>query len=377
MKVLLFTVLLKCAPLFTAKPTYTSYGKDVTKTAQVHKQAVLDFIDIVKATVDVEFAEFPVIVYDPTTMTDDDIANATKFACDNYKVCASAQQVRDGEFCGGVCGNPSIMVYKHDSGHSVAFIQEEAVHETLHILQMQNGAPRYVNTEGGDESEVWLNNGPRWWGEGTAMWMGDRLLRAYPTKYSKPDPTRQNMCRTYSQACSSYKNVSTSRKLRLTNAIQASDEPWKKVHEVYDGELCGSVEKKSAYYEMVYEGGYCALEYMLALDGLDTQKDADMKTAIRTVMNATVRAKTENSWETAFLNAFKSHFASMKDFYEKFEKAKGAAGYVYVAPITPSQYEATKAPTPTPAASADLISSDVGKLSLMIAVCATVGLLQW
>lgn len=345
------------AQLAASQPTYKAYGTGAAADKATHEQAVVDYIAITKTLTDHDFSPFNVIVYDPTTMTDDEFTAAIKFACDNSGLCPSAEEVRRGEFCSGCCGSPPIMVFKADS-RDAAGIQEEAVHETTHILQIQNGAPQH--TSGSDNDETWLCSGPRWWGEGTAMWMGDRVMRAYPAKYPGLDPNRQNMCRAFSEACSSYKAVAAARDLRLTDAIQASDTNWQKVQAMYQGEVCGEAMETSAYYPMVYEGGYCATNFILASTGLNTENTEGMKQGITLLETVMIDAKKKDDWEAAFLGVF-TNFTSMQDLYEKFESAKGVSGYVYVAPTTFAPLD--------PSSDGGDRSNNLGFTALLVAAC--------
>ena len=45
-----------------------------------------------------------------------------------------------------------------------------ALHENFHMYQQAYAAPSKA-TVGGDETETWHFNGPRWWTEGTAEWI--------------------------------------------------------------------------------------------------------------------------------------------------------------------------------------------------------------
>ena len=151
----------------------------------------------------------------------------------------------------------------------------------------QNSAPAYENDPGGDTTEDWRANGCRWWMEGIAVFLGDRVLNAYPEYFSAPDPDRTNFGRTLAENCDSLKATEAETGLRLTNAAQASDEPWERMFAL------------GKYYEMVYEGGYCATTFFIDRPGRHRSIELEIGSLL-TVM-AEAGAGRRDSWELAFL----------------------------------------------------------------------------
>jgi len=335
---LVFASLLLCHQTLVAiggAATYHSYG---SVTAQpIYEKAITDFESLAKTSTGVDFQPFPVVIYEPGSMTDQEVTDCIDFIS-NYDPWwrPTVDDIRSGNLCGGVCGVKPVLVYTAHAGSTDAEIQEHAVHEANHVFQIQNSAVRF-STDSGDDGEDWRANGPRWWGEGASTWMGDRVLRAYPSLYTTPDPQRTNYGYTLADNCKGFKEVSESQNLRLTDAIQASDDPWQKLWSPsFEVTRDGLTFTTNAYFSLVYEGGYCACEYMFSEIGLDTQVQAGMRTAIEMVLKLEASPKLVNSWERAFLQIFDG-FASMQNFYEGFEAAHGASGeYSYLAPLPPS-----------------------------------------
>ena len=255
---------------------YHEFGNVAAESA-IHRRAVEDYARIARDLVGLELSTgpgaFDVFVYEYASMADWEIVALIEEYCrvlDAPAGCITEENIREGDVCGGVCGPIEHMVMDFAAGEQHrdpqwghARIQEYTVHETTHIFQRQNSAPAYENDLGGDVTEDWRANGCRWWMEGTAVWLGDRVLNAYPEFFSAPDPDRTNFGRTLAQVrrrcfldlftcarvllrsspfqnCESLNHTEEETGLRLTNAAQASDEPWQEMFAL------------GKYYEMVY-----------------------------------------------------------------------------------------------------------------------------
>ena len=295
--------------------------------SQVHQLALANYATVVDTLVGVEMPPYSVFYYDPNTMSDSDVtalasaycsaAEPSDPGCVNEGMVAS---VAAGEFCGGVCGSTPTMVFKVESGEPDSRVQEAAVHEATHIFQIGNGAGCF-DRDGGDDNEDWRGTGTRWFGEGTAMWLGEEVLSEYPQYFTPKHPETTNFGRTSAEACASLLQTEQARGLDLTNAIQASDEPWQAIWVQDQGGL-------DAYYQMVYEGGFCAVEFMVS----DLPTFAEKASALLRVM---ANARLRDSWELAFLEEF-TQYASMQQFYEAFEHDNGNTGFAYPAGAPPS-----------------------------------------
>jgi hypothetical protein len=284
-----------------AAPPFVQYMYGAVEAeAQVQRDAMTDFARIANDLVGLEFSSgelgFAVFVYEYASMTDEEIAGLIADYCRELDApvgCITEQDIEEGQVCGGVCGRVEHMVMDFSVGDQhrdrrwgASRIQEYTVHETTHIFQRQNSAPAFENDLGGDITEDWRANGCRWWMEGTAVFLGDRVLNAYPEYFSAPDPDRTNFGRSLAENCDSLNTTEAETGLRLTNAAQASDEPWEKMFEL------------GKYYEMVYEGGYCATTFFI-----DTVDPSAIEGEIQRILSVIVEsgAGRRDSWEVAFL----------------------------------------------------------------------------
>lgn len=303
--------------------TSQEYG-NVADVAAVHQAALANFATIVRTLVGADIPSFSVFYYDPDAMADVEVQALVSAYCTasepSWPGCTEgrAPDVQAGELCGGVCGTTPTMVYKVErccgDDLDTSFVQEGAIHEATHIIQIGYGADRY-NRDGGDAEEDWRHSGPRWFGEGTAMWLGEKLLAEYPQHFSPKNPARTNFGRTSADACASLLGTEQARGIDLTNAIQASDEPWQAIWINQDGQ--------DAYYQMVYEGGFCAVDFIVS--SLSTT-EAKAAALLRVMRNAQLR----DSWEVAFLEEF-VEYSSMQAFYEVFERGNGNVDFSYPA----------------------------------------------
>merc|ERR1740121_586904 len=111
---------------------------------------------------------------------------------------------------------------------------------------------------------------------------------------------------------------------------------------------------------------------MLSLMSLDTQTAAGMTRGIEMLIQVEATTKTSGSWETAFLEVFKTQFSSMQNFYEQFEAAKGASGtYTYVAPIPTSACETGSCSTSRAASTEFTLAGAIFAMAGIMAVCHT------
>ena len=303
--------------------TYYTYG-DVEESATVHKTALSNYATMIDEIVDAELPPFRVFVYDPDTMSVDEVDALIFNFCTavhrRTRSCLSVNDVRAGNVCGGICGKfpeRSVMAFRSSKGltdqlsHSDTHtqidartrIQEHAIHELTHVFQLSFSAPSY-RRDGGDDNEDWRHMGTRWWGEGTASWLamiGQHLfVDEYPQYFSLKYSSGQN----YSdERCSNFQEVATARGLSLTNAVQASDEPWQALWIKIDG--------RNAYGPIVYDGGVCAVNFLLE----KYKETNDQFLALLRVMRGALEY---DSWELSFLNEF-DDYQTMEVFYRAFE----------------------------------------------------------
>jgi len=281
--------------------TYYRYGNSID-VLEVHTQALEDWAKIIKETVGVILPGVSIFQYDPKTMTDDEVNELINEFCAATQMgsnCHSPADVRNGDVCGeggnSVCNN-NVLVFTIGTvcrNNDVACIQKLAVHEFTHIFQITSGSESH-NRDGGDAAEDWRYTGPRWWREGTSTWIEPNAGKAYPDIFTQVDPEQNPV-----EACDSFQLIEDSHSIDLTYAIQKSDKKWE------------SIMADDLYYESVYQGGYCAVEFLLR--GYETTEDK-----IAGLFNVMKNAALLDSWELAFLTEF-SDYNTMADFYTAFE----------------------------------------------------------
>ena len=290
---------------------YHTYGSVASHT-RVHQKAVHDCAKIIKDAVGMVFLkDVHIWVYDPQTMTTVEV-HAMKSEVNKLEHGTTTEKdIRNGIFCGGVCGATTFMAYLPDN-YNVAHIQESAVHETTHIFQIHYQAQAYNNGQG-DDDEHWRCKGPRWFTEGSATILGDLLLRSYPQLFQAPNPDQTNHGRKLSESCIGFKIVSKARDLRLDDGSQMSDSNGQRLHDdLRDGH--------SAYYSIIYEGGVCACTFYLdTVLGSHSLRNRSKK-CIVTLLTIIKDTQTRDDWEVAFIAAGKNKWSNMKEFYTDFEK---------------------------------------------------------
>lgn len=195
-----------------------------------------------------------------------------------------------------ISGDPEVM-YFHTPDQSLIMARSASLHEYVHLVQMAYGAPsKYV--KGGDTEENWRFMGPRWWSEGSAVWItlvysqlnGIDIGEAYDTIFIK--------CSEYKAA--TYNCKINGRRVTIKEIVtpNETDNPeWRKVDE------CG------IYGSHVYHGGLCAIDFVM--------KSRRTEEGVRSIIGMIKSVSTKDDWLRAFLDW--SGYNSLSDFHAEFD----------------------------------------------------------
>ena len=279
---------------------------------------------------------YQLLVYDPTGMTDSEVLAFIGDFCVTTQApvgCLAVDDVRNGTVCGGgvaVCGSMAaegcltaalVVAFAMEKTWEDTEIQERAILETTRIFQRQYAAPLYATPNGGGcgKNLDWRAVGARWWMEGSAVWVADRLPRLYPDKFKAPAPESHASLK---ESCRRFKSAEQDSGVRLANAVQAGNAQWQ--HLVDSGQLSTTL----------HDGGYCATKFAVnrfappaRLFGGGLSEVINLAR----LLNAMRGTNVHDSWEPAFLAEFNS-FQTMEDFYEQFEAERGLPNFVYDPP---------------------------------------------
>ena len=177
-------------------------------------------------------------------------------------------------------------------------VYSRSLHEYFHLFQAAYGAPS-KNTTGGDESEDWHFAGPRWWQEGSAVWIECVYpqLRCLPLETLLP----KRLARARSSYCrASRASVREGRRITVEQTLNpnlVANPDWKLVDEC------------DIYESHVYDGGLCAVDFALRHECSDA--------ALHSLIAMIRYVEGKDDWEVAFLEW--SGYGSMRAFYDAFD----------------------------------------------------------